>query len=44
MYNETWNSKFTGRTDTMEALHTQNTVRNQRRRNAIYVTEYITLV
>lgn len=39
MYNETWNSKFTERTDTLEALHTQNTVRNHRRRNAMYVTE-----
>ena len=44
MYNETWNSKFTERTDTLEVLHTQNTVRNHRRRNATYVTEYITLV
>jgi len=44
MYNETWNSKFTERTDTLKALHTQNTARNHRRRNAMYVTEYITLM
>jgi hypothetical protein len=44
MYNEAWNSKFTERTDILDALHTQNTVRNHKRRNATYVTEYITVV
>jgi len=44
MYNETWNSKFTERTDILDALHTQNIVRNHKRRNATYVIEYITMV
>jgi len=45
-FNVQWNfeQQLTERTDTPVALHTQNTVRNHRRRNATYVTEYITLV